>query len=51
MALVGREEVGCARGSGGGTVDDKVGEGDESQARVSSPEPEISLRGGKMSGR
>ena len=25
VALVGREEVGCASGSGGGTVDDKVG--------------------------
>ena len=24
-ALVGREEVGCDSGSGGGTVDDKVG--------------------------
>ena len=25
VAVVGREEVGCASGSGGGTVDDKVG--------------------------
>ena len=25
MAVVGREQVGCASGSGGGTVDDKVG--------------------------
>ena len=29
MAVVGREQVGCATGSGGGTVDDKVGEDDE----------------------
>ena len=29
LALVGREEVGCASGSGEGTVDDKVGESDE----------------------
>ena len=29
MALVGREEVGCASGSGVGTVGDKVGKGDE----------------------
>ena len=26
LALVGREHVGCASGSGGWTVDDKVGE-------------------------
>ena len=35
VALVGREEVGCASGSGGGTVDDKVGVGDERDARKS----------------
>ena len=29
VALVGREEVGCASGSGGGTVGDKVGKVDE----------------------
>ena len=40
VALVGREEVGCASGSGGGTVDDKVEEGDE--------EPGRRLRGGKV---
>ena len=40
LALVGREEVGCASGSGGGvgTVDDKVGEGDEKYAIDSSPQ-------------
>ena len=27
--VVGREKMGCASGSCGGTVDDKVGEGDE----------------------
>ena len=35
VAMVGREEVGCASGSGGGTVDNKVGEGDERDARES----------------
>ena len=39
LALVGREDVGCASGTGGGTVDDKVGEGDEKYARESSPQP------------
>ena len=29
VAVVGREQVGCASGTGGGTVDDKVGEDDE----------------------
>ena len=29
VAIVGREQVGCASGSGGGTVDDEVGEDDE----------------------
>ena len=29
VAMVGREQVGCASGSGGGTVDDKAGEHDE----------------------
>ena len=33
MAIVGREQVGCASGSGGGTVDDEVGEDDERGAR------------------
>ncbi|KAI0231681.1 Cyclin-dependent kinase 20 [Lamellibrachia satsuma] len=34
VALVGREEVGCASGSIGGIVDDKVEEGDERDARA-----------------
>ena len=38
VALVGREEVGCAVGSGEGTIDDKVEEGDERDARESSPQ-------------
>ena len=29
VAVVGREQTGCASSSGGGTVDDKVGEDDE----------------------
>ena len=29
VAVVGREKVGCASGSSGGTVDDKVGDGSE----------------------
>ena len=29
VAMVGREQVGCASGSGGGTVHDKVGEDNE----------------------
>ena len=33
MALVGRKEMGCASGSGGGrAVNDKMGEGDERNA-------------------
>ena len=32
VAVVGREQVGCASGSGGGTVEDKVGEDDERDA-------------------
>ena len=51
MALVGREEVGCTSGSGGGTVDDKVGEGEENDARESSPQPRRRLTGGKVTGR
>ena len=39
MAMVGREQVGCASGSGGGTVGDKVGEDNERDARESSPQP------------
>ena len=51
VALVGREEVGCASGSSGGTVDDKMGEGDERDARESSPRPGRRMRGGKVTGR
>ena len=29
VAVMEREQVGCASGSGGGTVDEKVGEDDE----------------------
>ena len=50
MAVVGREQVGCASGSGGETVDDKVGEDDERDARESSPQPGRRLRGGKVTG-
>ena len=50
MAVVGREQVGCASCSGGGTVDDKVGEDDERDARESSPQPGRRLRGGKVTG-
>ena len=50
MAVVGREQVGCANGSGWGTVDDKVGEDDERDARESSPQPGRRLRGGKVTG-
>ena len=39
VAMVGREQVGCASGSSGGTVDGKVGEDDERGARESSPQP------------
>ena len=50
VAMMGREEVGCASSSGGGrgAVDDKVGEDDEMDARVSSPQPGRRLRGGRM---
>ena len=33
VAMVGREQVCCTSDSGGGTVDDKVGEDDERDAR------------------
>ena len=36
LAFVGREEVGYTSGSGEGTVDDKVGGGDERDAMESS---------------
>ena len=48
VAMEGREQVGCVRGSGGGTVDDKVGEVDERDARESSLQPGRRLRGGKV---
>ena len=48
VAVVGREQVGCASGSGRGTVDDKVWGDDERDARESSPQPGRRLRGGKV---
>ena len=48
VAVVGREPVGCASGSGGGKVEDKVGEDDERDARESSPQLGKMLRGGKV---
>ena len=48
VALLGREEVGFVSGSGGGTADDKVWEGDEKDARESSPQPGRRLRGDKV---
>ena len=50
VAMVGREQGGCASSSGGGTVDDKVGK-DTRDARESSPQPGMKLRGGKVTGR
>ena len=50
-AVVGREQMGCASGSGGGTVDDKVGGDDEGDARESSPLFGRRLRRGKVTGR
>ena len=50
VAMVEREQVGCASSSGGGTVDDKVGK-DTRDARESSPQPGRKLRGGKVTGR
>ena len=47
VAMVGREQGGCASSSGGGTVDDKVGK-DTRDARESSPQPGRKLRGGKV---
>ena len=49
VAMVGREQGGCASSSGGGTVDDKVGK-DTRDARESSPQPGRKLRGGKVTG-
>ena len=50
VAMVGREQGGCASSSGGGTVDDKVGK-DTRDARESSPQPGRKLRRGKVTGR
>ena len=50
VAMVGREQGGCASSSGGGTVYDKVGK-DTIDARESSPQPGRKLRGGKVTGR
>ena len=50
VAMVGREQGGCASNSGGGTVDDKMGK-DTRDARESSPQPGRKLRGGKVTGR
>ena len=50
VAVVGREQVGCASSSGGGTMD-KVGEDDERDPGESSPQPGRRLRGGKGTGR
>ena len=50
VAMVGREQGGCASSSRGGTVDDKVGK-DTRDARESSPQPGRKLRGGKVTGR
>ena len=49
VAMVGREQGGCASSSGGGTVDDKV-EKDTRDARKSSPQPGRKLRRGKVTG-
>ena len=51
VAMVEREQVGCASGSGQGTVDEKLGEDDEKDARESSPQSGRRLRGGKVTGR
>ena len=50
-ALVGREEVDCACGSGEETANKKVGEGDERDARESLPHTGRTLRRGKVTGR
>ena len=50
VAELGREKVGCASSSGGGTVDDKVRK-ETRDARESSPQPGRKLRGGKVTGR
>ena len=44
VAVVGMEQVGCASGSGERTIDGKVGEADERDARDSSPQHGRRLR-------
>ena len=51
VAMVGRKQVVCVSGSGGGTVDDKVGEDDERDPGESSRQPGRRLRGGRVTGR
>ena len=51
MAMVGREQVDFASGSGEGIKNYKVGEVDERDGRQSSPQPGGRLRGGKVTGR
>ena len=50
VAMVGREQGGCASNSNGGTVADKVGK-DTRDARESSPQPGRKMRGGRVTGR
>ena len=50
VAVVGMEQVGCASGSGGETVD-KMEEDNERDVRESSLQPGMWLRGGKVTGR
>ena len=42
--------MGCVSGSGGGTVNDKVGGSDERDARENSPQSGRRLRGRKVTG-
>ena len=51
VVMVGREQLGCASGSGGGTVDNKAGDDDGIDVRESSPQPARRLRGGKVTDR
>ena len=48
VTMVGREQVGYASGSCGGTVEDKVVEDDDRDARESSPQPGRRLTGDKV---
>ena len=51
VEMVGTEQVVCASGSGGGTVDGKMVEDVERDDRESSPQTGRRLRGGKVTGR